>query len=237
MTHAPYLWETHLHTSETSICGRVRAAEMVAAYRRAGYHGLVITDHFLNGNSYARKKRPWQKRIDLMVCGFNAAREAGAALGMPILLGCEFSYEGGDFLTYGISEQFWRDQPDIADLSVDAYVARVHDAGGFVSQAHPFRAEWYMPPVVEKRWDLVDAFEVINGSHEKKRRSWDEASLRMAQEHGLLQTAGSDAHSLLQVGTAALAFPEPFTSEADFLAALRAGIGVPTRVRELNVTF
>ena len=39
-----YLYETHLHTKESSKCGLVPAAEMVRKYRNAGYTGIVITD-------------------------------------------------------------------------------------------------------------------------------------------------------------------------------------------------
>ena len=43
--------DTHVHTSETSKCGRSSAAEMVAAYKAAGVDAIVISDHFVNGNS------------------------------------------------------------------------------------------------------------------------------------------------------------------------------------------
>ena len=55
-----YLWETHMHTSETSRCARSPAAKMVAAYKDAGYHGIVVTDHFLNGYSCMEKDWPWR---------------------------------------------------------------------------------------------------------------------------------------------------------------------------------
>lgn len=227
-----YLWETHMHTAETSRCAQSPAADMVRAYKNAGYHGVVITDHFLNGNNRAlRGHSDWQAKIDVMVKGYKAAKEAGDALGLAVLCGCEFTYQGGDFLTYGIGEAFWRDQPDLAQLDVDTYVRRVHAAGGLVSQAHPFRMAWYMPDHIDKRWDIVDAFEVFNGSHDEHDRNWDDQSLAMAREHDLLQTAGSDAHSLRDIATAAMVFPEPFDTDEAFLDAIRAGNGSILRNR------
>ena len=38
--------EMHAHTSETSPCGSVPADTAVREYARAGYGGMVITDHF-----------------------------------------------------------------------------------------------------------------------------------------------------------------------------------------------
>ena len=40
-----YIYETHLHTSEGSACGRSKAADIVHAYKAAGYTGIIITDH------------------------------------------------------------------------------------------------------------------------------------------------------------------------------------------------
>ena len=46
-----YKYETHLHTSETSACAVSSAGDMVRAYADAGYTGIVVTDHFFNGNT------------------------------------------------------------------------------------------------------------------------------------------------------------------------------------------
>lgn len=228
-----YLWETHLHTSETSICGQATAAEMVRAYRKAGYYGIIVTDHFLNGNSHARRSGAWTKRIDIFFRGYRAAKEAGRAQGLRVLAGCEFSFRGADFLTYGVPETFYYDQPDLADLDADEFVGRVRLAGGFVSQAHPFRREWYMPPDVAKRWDIVDGMEVINGSHRPEHRQWDDDALKMARGHNLVQTAGSDAHAVRDAATAALAFDEAFDTDRMLIGAMRAGLGTPVRLRDL----
>jgi hypothetical protein len=44
-----FKYETHLHINETSPCGRVTAEEAVRINRKAGYTGLVVTDHYFNG--------------------------------------------------------------------------------------------------------------------------------------------------------------------------------------------
>lgn len=227
-----YLWETHMHTKETSRCGRCAAARMVRAYKDAGYHGIVVTDHFLNGNSVPSKTAPWQARIDRMLKGYLAAKRAGEKLGITVLFGWEYYWQGADFLTFGLHEDFLRDQPDLCDISIETYIRRVRGCGGLVSQAHPFREAIYLPPHVEKRWDIVDAIEVINGSHAAKNRSWDEQAQALAKSHGLIQTAGSDAHSLDAVATAAVAFDTPFITDTDFVAALRANLGKAIRLRQ-----
>ena len=220
-----YLWETHLHTAEVSRCGTVPAEGMVAAYKRAGYHGLVVTDHFFNGHSWGNGSQPWQKKVDILIGGYQAARQAGDALGVAVLLGWEYAHEGADYLTYGLDEQFLRDQSDLCDIPLEVYIARVREAGGLVAQAHPFREAWYMPPGVQKRWDLVEAIEVFNGSHKLENRHWDDKALALARKHGCIEMAGSDAHDLTGVATAAMAFDEPFFDKEDFLSALRGRKG------------
>lgn len=226
-----YLWETHLHTAETSRCGITPATEMVFACKERGYSGLVVTDHFLNGYNRAPERGPWQKRIDIMLRGYKAAKQAGDLLGIVVLCGCEFADNGADYLTYGVGEDFWRDQPDLADIGVDEYVKRVHAAGGLVSQAHPYRNAWYMPQKVIPRWDIVDAIEVFNGSHSAEQRQWDRDALALAQKHNLLETAGSDVHNSAHAGTAGISFPTRIVTDEDFLAALRARTGTIVRNR------
>ena len=48
-----YYYELHMHTSDTSRCGRSPAADMVAAYKQKGFTGVVATDHLMNVQSHA----------------------------------------------------------------------------------------------------------------------------------------------------------------------------------------
>jgi len=58
-----YRYETHCHTSECSACGAMPAAELIKFYKRAGYSGLCITDHF-TGNSALPEDMPWADRVN-----------------------------------------------------------------------------------------------------------------------------------------------------------------------------
>ncbi len=224
-----YLWETHLHTSETSHCAKASAADMMRVYHAKGYSGVIVTDHFLNDSCLAPYGASWQKRIDVMLRGYLAAKEAGEAYGIPVLLGWEHTDQGGDYLTFGLTEEFLRDQENLCDLPLEVYAHRVHSAGGFLSQAHPYRETWYLPILVAKRWDVVDAIEVVNGSHQGREMIWDEKARVFAKAHSLLQTAGSDAHNAVGAAAAAMNFSVPIGSNQEFLSALRAGKGQPLR--------
>lgn len=226
-----FLWETHMHTSQSSRCGRVDAATMIKAYYQAGYQGVVITDHFVNGYSAASRTAPWDQRMDTVFSGFRAAKLAGDSLGMVVLAGIEYYWEGADFITLGLPLSFYYDQSDLCAISIEEYARRVHAAGGFLSQAHPYREASYINGPVEKRCDLVDAIETINGSHAASEQIWNDKALMLSVQHHLLQTAGSDAHTLYSAATAALSFQTPPATEDEFLHALRAGEGRALRLR------
>ena len=46
-----YLYETHVHSLNGSLCGKCTPQELVKAYKQAGYAGLILTDHFIKGNT------------------------------------------------------------------------------------------------------------------------------------------------------------------------------------------
>ena len=57
-----YKIETHLHTAEVSLCGRIRARDMVSRYYEAGYSTLFITDHFQPNSIDSLGGIPWEER-------------------------------------------------------------------------------------------------------------------------------------------------------------------------------
>ena len=58
-----YLYETHMHTSQSSACAVSTGAQMARAYKEAGYTGIFVTDHFFNGNCAVPKFLPWKERV------------------------------------------------------------------------------------------------------------------------------------------------------------------------------
>lgn len=67
--------ETHCHTAETSSCGRVPAAKIVADYKKAGYRMLITTDHYYE-RMWERPElagRDWQEKMDAYMRGYRAA--------------------------------------------------------------------------------------------------------------------------------------------------------------------
>ena len=64
-----YLYEMHLHTKDTSNCANVKASVAVEEYIKAGYDGIVVTDHLSPSTymKYGRELLPEKLRIHFFV--------------------------------------------------------------------------------------------------------------------------------------------------------------------------
>ncbi|MGI6707422.1 MAG: hypothetical protein ACOX6S_14745 [Clostridia bacterium] len=69
-----YKYDTHVHTAETSRCGKVDAVEVVRLYKEAGYDGIFITDHYNKDFFEALNGKSWKEKMDQYLRGYRLAR-------------------------------------------------------------------------------------------------------------------------------------------------------------------
>lgn len=218
MNKRTYKYETHMHTSEASACGLNTGAEMSRAYKEAGYSGIIVTDHFFNGNSAIPRDLPWKTRIELFCRGYENAREEGEKIGLHVFFGWEYAYRGAEFLTYGLGKDFLLAYPDMLSWSIEKYFEVVHQSGGFIVQAHPFREAPYIKKI-RLFPEYVDAIEVINASHTNP--DFDRKALQLAKEYSLLQTSGSDTHQASRIYGGGMEFDHELHSIEEFIQAVK----------------
>ncbi len=191
-----FFYELHMHTAETSRCGKCPARDMVRAYRDKGFSGVVITDHFVNGHSWAALPDTWQEKIDAFMKGYNAAKEAGDELGFRVYFGFEYTTgdNGEDYLILGLTEEnVRRDLIDCDLWTIEEVVEKVHALGGIVIRAHPFREAGYIHKPCTMRPGLaIDAIEVFNGGNAQE--IYNVRALELALKEGKPMVAGSDTH-------------------------------------------
>lgn len=216
-----YKYETHLHTSESSSCGKVSGAKLARIYKELGYSGIIITDHFFGGNTSVNRNLPWKESIDEFVKGYESAKEEGERIGLSVFFGFEESFFGTDFLVYGLDKEWLYENQDILHWGVEEYYENVHKAGGFFVHAHPFREA---PHVKEIRLykKCEDAIEVVNRSHK------DPLFNQRAREYAILHNKpwieGSDAHSRDDVHGGML-FAHRLVDINDFITSVRNRTG------------
>ncbi|MBQ7542097.1 MAG: hypothetical protein IJT44_07390 [Clostridia bacterium] len=216
----PYLYETHVHSSEVSRCGHVGAADVVRRYIDAGYNGLVLTDHINHSTFRNMPDAPWDEKVTHFLEGWRRACETAAALcaDFSVLLGAELRLDGADndYLLFGVDAAFLRAHPDLMQMEFAQMADCVHDAGLLLVQAHPFREDM---TIVD--WKKLDGVEAFNGNpgHESNNpiaEAW-------AERHGLLKTSGNDYHGDFGEKLGGIRTDEPIRDNAALLDALKSG--------------
>lgn len=160
-----YLIETHCHTSETSNCGRMPAAEVVNLYRDAGYDGLIISDHLHNYTFRTLKKTnpdsTWEEKVEFFLKGYNAAlTEAEKYDDFKVYLGAELRFDknDNDYLVLGLSEEKLMKMNGVIEMRPEKGLEFVKSLDCAVIQAHPFRDD-----CVVMKPGVCHGVEVYNG--------------------------------------------------------------------------
>lgn len=212
-----YLYETHLHTSQGSACGKNTGREMAIAHKEAGYAGIIVTDHFFYGNTAVDRSLSWEDWVHEYCAGYRDAKAAGDEIGLDVFFGWESGYSGTEFLVYGLDEKWLVNHPQIKDATVEEQYKLVHDAGGIVFHAHPFRERDYISEI-RLYPEYVDGIEVFNACNEwiggvdKCNISANEYALK----YNFPTTSGSDVHNTVPL-MSGVAFDRRLTSIQDFM--------------------
>lgn len=223
----PYLYETHMHTCESSRCAKNTGEEMAKAYKDAGYTGIIITDHNWYGNNCIAPDLSWKEWVEEFCKGYDNARKWGEENNFSVFFGYESCYQGTEFLIYGVDKEWLIGHPEIKDASILEQYHLINEAGGMVIQAHPFRKEDYIPQI-RLFPEAVNGVEGINATHSNSRstshneKEWDKQAIQYGLLHGFPMTAGSDMHTISLLG-GGVAFKRKLTSASDYCKAIMNG--------------
>lgn len=163
--------------------------------RQRGLDKVAITDH----NTIA---------------GALALREMAPEL---VIVGEEIRTSAGELIAYFLEEEVPR------GLSPQETIARIRAQEGVVAVPHPLdclRREAMRRAHLLEIIEQVDALEAFNA-----RTTFPADNRRaeaLARQRGLLVTAGSDAHSIYEIGRAYIEMP-PFNSKEEFMQGLAQG--------------
>ena len=213
-----YRYETHLHTVEGSACGVTSGREYPAIFKERGYDGIFITDHFFHGNTRPSRELPWPEYVDAYMRGYEEAKAAGDAIGFKVFFGIEENFEGDEYLLYGVDREFLLAHPEIPHWTREEMIKAVHEAGGAVMQAHPFRDRDY----IKKIHLYPEDIEGIEGINTANTANDNLAALCYALHFGLMIQAGSDTHFKYAIDhmNAGILYETPITSEQDYAQRL-----------------
>ncbi len=217
---AEYLFEMHAHSREVSACAHASAEELVKLYIEKGYDGIVSANH-MNTETFPAVNltdAPWSVKAEHFLSGYRALKEA-AGDKIKILLGMEISFYGdpNDYLVYGVTEDFIKNNGDLMALGNKAFSSLAHKYGFIFVQAHPFRRSMQIAD-----WTVLDGYEVFNGN--PRHDSSNEIAAHWAKLHGSgIITSGSDFHDVDDAITGGIYFNKLISSNAELLEELKGG--------------
>lgn len=182
----------HSYFSKDSLA---RPYALINAARRRGLDRLVVTDH----NSIGGALETWRLAPEL------------------VIVGEEIMTTRGELLAAFVKEEL------PAGLEPLEAIRRLKAQGAFISVSHPFdgfrSGHWEEADLLEIMAH-VDAIETFNARCMSSTPNRQAAEF--AHKHNLAGTAGSDAHTALEVGQAGLALDD-FSDAAGLRRVLRAG--------------
>jgi len=215
-----YKYETHLHTLPVSKCAKAGVREVVEYYKKLGYDGIFITNHFIDGNISADTTTSYEENMDFYFSDYEKAVEIGNEIGIKVFLGLEISYKGTDFLIYGLDKEWFLNNPQIVGMKKSEELQFLMDSGALVIQAHPYREAGYIDHIrLFPR--KVHGVETINAC----RTEFENKMAKLyAENYGLIEFAGSDNHTGSQMKIlAGMCSEEPIKDEEDFVNRVKNG--------------
>lgn len=212
-----YIYETHLHTSEASACGKMSGSEYIEYMKSKGYHGIIVTDHFFNGNTAVPRDLPWKEWVENYCLGYENAKKAAEGTDFSVFFGVEYYFDGDEFLLYGIDKEWLLSHPQMLTYTRQELFEAVTEAGGLMIHAHPYRERYYIIDI-HLSPENCDGIEVYNAANESYQNA-------LAREYGLKYNlpmiAGSDVHFRHEKPMGGIKISRPLKDINDFIQAFK----------------
>lgn len=139
---------------------------------------------------------------------------------LKIIVGEEISTTEGELIGLFLKEKI------DAGLTPEETVIEIKKQGGLVLLPHGFDPlkRWHLR--VESRKRITPSIDIVETFNSRiSRPRWNRAAVKWAEEQGVPMSAGSDAHTVADIGNAWVEVPaRPINSPGDLLAALQDGV-------------
>jgi predicted metal-dependent phosphoesterase TrpH len=190
-------FDLHMHTTRYSPDSDMDPFSLVRQARRIGLDGVVITEH------------------DWLWTEEELEELRAAADGLVVLAGMEVTAEEGHFLAYGVHDPFALPRRiGVADLC-----RAVHEQGGAVVAAHPFR--WGQPfdEILRDERPELDGLELMSSNMDADCRR---RAAEIWKARPLAGLGSSDAHRDEVLGFCYSDFDAEINDSASLVAAIRS---------------
>ena len=223
------LIDMHTHSSGISGCCQLDVYEIVDAAKKTGLDGIILTNHYHSEGhlDYASVA----DYVENYIKEYEFARAYGEKVGLKVFFGVEITAEFMErihLLAYGVGEDFLRENPGIYNLSQKEIYERVHQYGGILVEAHPFR---HNCPILDTRY--LDALEI--NCHPIYKTTHYEDVKAGALNGGVMLTCGSDYHGDTEYRPlCGVYFPEDVKTIDHITQYIKNTSQIKLRVHEVN---
>ena len=191
-----YKYETHLHSYPVSKSAKAGIEESLIFYKKLGYDGVFLTNHFIGGNFGGSEQMTASEKIDFYLSDYFDGLKIAREIGIKLFFAVEMSYmHHTDFLVYGPSPEWYQEHPEILDMPFPERLDFLKMHGAFIVHAHPFRNVFHSDSLalpISLFPCHVDAVEVKNASNSK---DLDDMARLYAKHYKIPFFAGSDNHT------------------------------------------
>ncbi len=213
-----FRYETHLHTTPVSKCARVTVRQIMEFYKKIGFDGIFITNHFIDGNIGIDKTLPYEEKIRFYFSDYRDALKLQDEIGIKVFCGVESSYiDGTDFLIYGLDQEWFLAHPEIETMKPSQALPYYIQHGALVIQAHPFREAGYIDHIrLFPR--CVHGVETVNASRTDFE---NDSAQKYAKQYELLEFAGTDNHGFTYEYVSGMQSEVPLACMEDFIKMVK----------------
>jgi len=231
-----YFYETHLHTSPLSACAKASLRENLEFYRSAGYAGVFLTDHFIDGNvCHDIRALSYEEKIERYFDVYEEAIPLAKELGIAVFSAFEMSDNGTDFLVYGIDKEWCLAHKDMDRVPKPEILKLMMEEGALIIHAHPFKGASFGNENIRLYPECVHGVEVFNAG----RNDYDnDLAAQYCEKQGLIRFASTDNHiGGRKTRFGGMVTERPIESVEDFISAVRSGEAKPFIKDESGIRF
>lgn len=186
--------DLHIHTVHSGD-SRTTPQQVISRCQEAGIDCIAVTDHnTISGALELQQMSPFR-----------------------VIVGEEIHTRSGEIIGYFMSDEIPKGLPAAETVSL------LKRQGAIVCVPHPFdslRQSALKRRVLHELLGEIDVIEVFNARVMLRRHN--QRAARFAAQHGLPASAGSDAHTPGEIGSACVEMPD-FNDRDDFLSSLSQG--------------
>lgn len=214
-----FLYETHLHTHPGSRCGHYSVRENLEFYKKVGFEGVFITNHFIDPTDLTDE---YETKLRTFFSDYEEGIKIGEEIGIKVFFGLETTFKGTDFLVYGLDKEWFLEHTEYIAMKKREQMEFFMANGALVIQAHPFREAKYIDHIrLFPR--SVQGVEIVNACRTDFE---NKMAAQYADNYNLLKVAGSDNHwGAEQKNLAGMQFETPIVDEFDFKTRILNGEG------------